>query len=501
MPKNFEFDDSSSGVRVGNLTATSREVDFFNVFWTNSLVDTIVEESNRFFYFMQAGKVMHEKSRDRQWTNVTSCDMRLFLALSILMGIVRKRSYEAYWTTDPLLSTPIFSKVMSRNRFALILRSLHFCDNLKGYLESVTSKLKKIESVYDCLRKSFRESFYPYQNVVIDESLVLWRGNLSFRQYIPSKRHQFGIKLFVMCDCKTGYVQDLILYTGGTTLDDYDAELGLSGSIVKTFMEPYLDRNHVLFVDNWYTSPKLLQYLFSRSTGGCGTVRRNRKKMPPVAAMKERGTVVYSSTNNILATFWMDKREVALLSTIHVPRMVLSENIDPRTRERVMKPECVVDYNINMRLVDKSDAMISSIECTRKTLKWYKRFFFHLVDMSMLNAHVLFMATTNKKCTLPDFVIEVVRDIFEDNAEEKQAPGRRAAAADDPLRLTARHFCRPMPVPAGAKKGRVQRACHVCKHISQKESARRDTRYHCAQCDVLLCVDLCFEEYHTLKKY
>ena len=501
MPKNFEFDDSSSGVRVGNLTATSREVDFFNVFWTNSLVDTIVEESNRFFYFMQAGKVMHEKSRDRQWTNVTSCDMRLFLALSILMGIVRKRSYEAYWTTDPLLSTPIFSKVMSRNRFALILRSLHFCDNLKGYLESVTSKIKKIESVYECLRKSFRESFYPYQNVVIDESLVLWRGNLSFRQYIPSKRHRFGIKLFVMCDCKTGYVQDLILYTGATTLADYDAELGLSGSIVKTFMEPYLDRNHVLFVDNWYTSPKLLQYLFNRSTGGCGTVRRNRKKMPPVAAMKERGTVVFSSANNILATFWMDKREVALLSTIHVPRMVLSDNIDPRTRERVMKPECVVDYNINMRLVDKSDAMISSIECTRKTLKWYKRFFFHLVDMSMLNAHVLFMATTNKKCTLPDFVIEVVRDIFEDNAEEKQAPGRRAAAADDPLRLTARHFCRPMPVPAGAKKGRVQRACHVCKHTSRKESVRRDTRFHCHQCDVPLCVDPCFEEYHILKKY
>ena len=177
--------------------------------------------------------------------------------------------------------------------------------------------------------------------------------------------------------------------------------------------------------------------------------------MPPVAAVKERGNIVYSTSNNILATFWMDKREVALLSTIHVPRMVLSDNIDPRTRERVMKPECILDYNINMRLVDKSDAMISSIECTRKTLKWYKRFFFHLVDMSMLNAHILFMATTNNKCSLLDFVLEVVRQILEDYAEERSTPGRRGATADDPWRLTARHFYRPMPVPEGVKKGHV----------------------------------------------
>ena len=158
MPKDFVFDDSS-GVRAGNLTARSREVDFFNIFWTTTLVDLIAEESNRFFHFMQAGKVMPEQSRDRQWTDVTSNDMRLFLALSILMGIVHKRSLKDYWTTDPLIATPIFGKVMSRNRFALILRSLHFCDNLQGYLESVTSKVKKIRYVYENLRKAFRDSF------------------------------------------------------------------------------------------------------------------------------------------------------------------------------------------------------------------------------------------------------------------------------------------------------------------------------------------------------
>lgn len=44
-----------------------------------------------------------------------------------------------------------------------------------------------------------------------------------------------------------------MLYTGdGTEVTD-DRSLGLSGAVVMTLMEPYLDKNHVLYVDNWYT--------------------------------------------------------------------------------------------------------------------------------------------------------------------------------------------------------------------------------------------------------
>ena len=500
MPISLDFDNSTAGVRAPNLTPQSKVVDFFDVFWTQDLLTTIADESNRFFGFMQAGRVIPRQSRDTKWNDVTWQELKLFLALAVLMGLIRKRALKDYWTTDPIMMTPIFGQVMPRNRFALILRSLHFCDNVQGFLGSATSKIRKINMVYESMKKSFSESFKPFQNLVIDESLVLWRGNLAFKQYIPSKRHRFGIKLFVICDCKTGYVLGIILYTGATTLTDIDPELGLSGSIVKTLMEPYLDKNHILFTDNWYTSPKLVKFLYSRGTGACGTVRRNRKRMPQVPTLRERGEVTFSQCDTMLATFWKDKREVSLLSNVHRPRMVQSENLDPRTREKIMQPECVIDYNVNMRLVDRSDAMISSVECTRRTLKWYKRFFFHLVDMSMLNAHILFMSVTKKKCTLPEFVLEVVRNIFEDEAPAtRQSSARRPV--DSPLRLTGRHFCRPIPVPAATKKGRVQRACHVCKNTTRKSPARKDTRYYCEECNVPLCVHPCFEDYHTVSRY
>ncbi len=37
---------------------------------------------------------------------------------------------------------------------------------------------------------------------------MLWCGNISFCQHIPSKHHRFGLKLFALCDCKTGFVQE-----------------------------------------------------------------------------------------------------------------------------------------------------------------------------------------------------------------------------------------------------------------------------------------------------
>ncbi len=113
--------------------------------------------------------------------------------------------------------------------------------------------------------------------------------------------------------------------------------------------------------------------------------KQNMPKIPPLA---ERGTVVHKQAKNILAVVWKDKRNVSILSTIHNPSMVGSVSRNPRTRQPTMKTECVTDYNIYMRLVNKLDAMFSSIDCVRKTLKWYKKFF-HLLDITMLNAQLI----------------------------------------------------------------------------------------------------------------
>jgi len=79
----------------------------------------------------------------------------------------------------------------------------------------------------------------PFENLVIDESLLLWKGRLSFKQFIRTKRHRFGIKFFILCDVET----DLIIYTGKTTdMKACDINLGQSGAILCTLLQEYLKK-------------------------------------------------------------------------------------------------------------------------------------------------------------------------------------------------------------------------------------------------------------------
>lgn len=83
------------------------------------------------------------------------------------------------------------------------------------------------------------------------------------------------------------------------------------------------------------------------------------------------------------------------------------------------KPECMVDYNINMHLVDQSDTMITSINCARPTIKWYKKLFFHVLDFSIPNAHILHREVTGKKDTLEEFAMELCCELTGKYGKEK----------------------------------------------------------------------------------
>ncbi|XP_069181308.1 piggyBac transposable element-derived protein 4-like [Procambarus clarkii] len=178
--------------------------------------------------------------------------MYVFLALCMMMKHSEKAVVQDYWNKDSLAPSPIFNRNITRDRFHLLLRCLHFENNAN---EVRHDRLWKVRKVFSDLRGKFRDYFVPGQNVVIDESLVLFNGRLAFKHYIPSKRHRFGLKFFVLCDCETGIVLDMILYSGTDVDIPATDEHGFSGSVVKTLMEPLLNRGHILFTDNYYTAP------------------------------------------------------------------------------------------------------------------------------------------------------------------------------------------------------------------------------------------------------
>ena len=79
---------------------------------------------------------------------------------------------------------------MSRERFERIMRFLHFGDQPKFE----DDRLAKIRMILDHFNKVMSEIITPDKKLSLDESMMLWRGRLMFRQYIKNKRHKYGTK-------------------------------------------------------------------------------------------------------------------------------------------------------------------------------------------------------------------------------------------------------------------------------------------------------------------
>jgi hypothetical protein len=325
---------------------------------------------------------------------------------------------------------------MTQDRHLILLRLLHFCDNKNQILGN---RLFKIETVVESLQMKFRSVFRPYQKICVDESIVEWKGKLKFKQYIPSKRNRFGIKLFVLCDSKTGFVLDFLVYTGNDQHINFNESLQQSGSVISTLMEPYLNKGHIIYMDNWYSSPLLYQYLLENNTGACGTVRNKRIGMPTFPTKLASGQCVSATTKNMMTCKWKDKRDVHMLSTVHKPKMTVTNKTD-RLGNNIKKPQCILDYNANMGLIDKSDMQMSFNNTCRKSMKWYKKFFFHLLDLSVLNSGILYNSLKETKLKIPEYRLKLIQQLlqtysFSDMNTSPSRPGRKIKG-DFPTRLT-----------------------------------------------------------------
>ena len=95
-----------------------------------------------------------------------------------------------------------------RDRFFLLLKFFHLANNE----ETVEAdRLFKIREFVTMIREKCRLVYYPGENLCVDESLVLFKGRLSFKQYIRTKRARFGIKLYELCS-SNGILLDFMIY-------------------------------------------------------------------------------------------------------------------------------------------------------------------------------------------------------------------------------------------------------------------------------------------------
>lgn len=469
-----------------------------------------------------------ENTRLSRWKDVTVEEIKVFLGLVLLTGLVKKPKVEDYWSFNEAMDTPFFRRYMSRNRFQAILSNFHLVENRNAPKRGRPGfdPLYKVRPMVSMCEKNFKSSFYPAREITIDEGGVPWRGRVSFKVYNPRKPNKFQMKFYEVCDSRTGYVYCFEIYTGkgSGNQDNVDTIDPTATSITQLVVRllakgNLLDVGHHLYMDNYYTSPELLEELHFRDTYACGTVRKGRKGLPLAvtnADLKKTGQVVFRrSDKGLLALRWRDKRVVYMLSTIHDATEQVVK-VDHQGVERV-KPTAVQEYTQYMQGVDMNDQLLSYYACSRRTVKWWKKMFFHCLDMLVTNAYILYKVNhilTSDRDLKPmphsRFVNMLIAHLVSFSQEGAPVSDPATSAISD-TRLLARHFpslieCKTRNNQANAKRKHAARLCYICGQLASlhnDKTRRHWTTYSCKPCGKALCVGErnCFEMYHTNQDY
>lgn len=528
-------------------------VDLFHKMFDNDFIDGLCRETNRYaeqkIAILASKNIDLAKSRLHRWTPTNPDEMVTFLAILILQGLYPVPEEEKYFSFNGFGTMPYFSRIMSYNRFLLLKSLYHFVDN-----QTVTNrtKLTKIQPVLDYLNDKFSTMYMPSQEIAIDESLLKWHGRLSFAQKIATKAAQVGVKTYELCESRTGYLWKFIVYVGKKTNietaptnnvtndmtndmtndvtndmtndatnetddvtneaehatverpdDETDDGLGSSvarptnatAKIVFDLVEPLLNRGHTIIMDNFYNSPLLLRCLKKHQTDCYGTLRLNREFVPDSLKTISKsdlrqGEVVASYCSDLSVMVWRDSNLVSMISTYHQLQIGNQNKYNRLT----YKPKIVLDYNKSMGGVDRKDQFLSAQPVERLRNKvWYKKVFARLLSTKIFNLFIIYQ-TKHQSITHRQFRTTLAEGLLRQHARIDLTTEPRLYVNRQTRQLTRHTYSRPLvehdhfPARSTAKRPR----CWLCARI------KRDTRttWKCIQCDIHLCIEHCFREYH-----
>lgn len=386
-------------------------IDYFNLFFTPSLLESIVIETNRYASQFIQSHDLSDNSRIKKWTETNVQEIRAFIAVLLEMGITKKPTMYCYWRQNSRV-IPWFGKMFARDRFLLLLKFFHLVDNqlLVAPGHPDYDPCARFEMLVKHANTVFHKHYVPYKQLYIDESLVGTHCHSSIKQYLPNKlHHKLGMNFWMLCDSITKYCLGFYCYKGANNEEDRNLvkKNGLGFLVVENLLENYLEKGYHLFTDNFYTSLHLAKSLLKRKTYLTGTIHQNMKEIPAEAKKAEAGVPKYFANQNILMCSFKDKK------TKPRPAILISSNANSNSVRLTEKkgnfeytketPSMIHDYKIYMRKVnegDESDKMLYANLDERRTCKLWKKVVFNIFGRMVLNGYILYKSNTTEK-TMP----------------------------------------------------------------------------------------------------
>lgn len=458
-------------------------MDTWCLFFPDDVINYIVACTNIYIEGLQ-----EKYARQRDCKKTDFQEVRALFGLLYMAGLKKANhlTISELWSTDGT-APEIFRATMNQRRFYFLLRALRFDDYRDRRVRSALDNLAPIRKVFDEFTSRCQNNYQIGEYATIDEMLEGFRGRCKFRQYIGNKPNKYGIKIYSLTDSRMFYTANMEVYAGKQPDGPYKVD-NSARSVVMRLAEPILNTGRNITMDNYFTSVPLGKELLEKRTTLVGTLRKNKKEIPPVFFNKTRpvrSTMFAFSENGMLASYLPKKnKNVLIYSTMHDVGV-----IDQDTGVQY-KPELVTFYNVTKGGVDVVDLLKSYYNVSRISCRWPLTVFFSLMNIGAINSQIIYYANTGQKMARKDYIKTLSFELMKPHQIDRynvqnlsmdlKISIKRIAKIEDMPAAPRQHvegFCAFCPRRANKK---TKKNCHLCG----RPICPSHTTFTCKDCDL-----------------
>ncbi len=241
----------------------SKLINLFLLFFPNSILDTIVVNTNLYALTKDASAV------SRKWQNIDRKELIIWIALVIYQGLFKLPSLNQYWNEDLKFPIHHISKQMSLKRFEQIKRYLH----ISPPMATINNYFEKLEPLLSKIRDVSKQLYTSSLNVSVDEMMVRFSGRSIHTIRIKNKPTPEGFKILFLYE--SGYTYTF-LPTSRVSPNNITRMNGLNqtGCLVHHLVTqlPYQQFSYNIYMDNYFSNVPLFQYLRQIGIGTYETI-------------------------------------------------------------------------------------------------------------------------------------------------------------------------------------------------------------------------------------
>ena len=204
--QNFTCDSGPSLPAGWNPKSSPR--DYFQLFWTDELLNNIVAFTNQYVRLAIMKKHRSQPDYvDKEWSldesnNITYDELCAFFGTNIILSVNPYRQLKHAFSSDPFLSNSGIRNVFTLKRFTKIGNYFCVSDKLCEPPKDSPSydKLYKVWPVIEQMNKLFPMYYKFSSHQAIDESSIKTKSRDIMKNYCKSKPAKWAFRVWSRCD-------------------------------------------------------------------------------------------------------------------------------------------------------------------------------------------------------------------------------------------------------------------------------------------------------------